>query len=86
MNTPTGGLAISCPDKNILLQMNAILMQSLYSSSVLTTVTDSGILLPTGMSQESSSASMPRALMIPFDAVLWRTALDLQQSEESQEQ
>jgi hypothetical protein len=80
-NTP-GGLAVSCRNKSALLQNNAALEQSM-GTTMITTSTDSGILLPTGMPDNRSCEHLRTALVLPFDVVLWETVLDLQDLEEN---
>jgi hypothetical protein len=76
-----GGVAICCPTKNALVQVDSILAQSRYTS-VMTTTTDSVVLLPITSSAEfGQSSSSQAALVLPFDALLWRTAIQMRASE-----
>lgn len=71
-----GGIAVFCPSKGIVVQMDALLAQL----DLLTTSTDSGILLPSFNSVDESVRHKHRfetALLLPFDALLWRTVLEM---------
>lgn len=62
-------IGVTCPTMASLVNMNAALM----SEAELTTKTDSGILLPTGMSGNQRSVS---ARIVPFDILIWKLALE----------
>jgi hypothetical protein len=81
-----GGIAISCPTKTFLMQM-ATALQQFRCNDMLTTTTDSGIMLPTGKMNPRvvNSPALQTALVLPFDVQLWKTALDLLQVEDDQE-
>lgn len=73
----SGGLAIRCPNKQTLVQVDATFARSLYAT--MTTVTESGILVPTGISDTSTGtiSSIATALVLPFEVLLWKSALEL---------
>lgn len=83
--TTRGGIAICCSTKNFLLQ-TATALQQLRCADMITTSTESGIILSTGMSaRPAGSQPLKAALVLPFDLQLWKIALDLQQMEEDQD-
>lgn len=66
----TGGVAIGCSTKSSLMQLASVL-RCLQMSGTSTTKTDSGIMLS---GSGPSSSSFSTALVLPFDAILWKTA------------
>lgn len=80
---PSGGVAIACKNKAAFLETNVALEQSL-GARMITTSTESGIVLPTGMpdSRPGEDAPLRTALVLPFDVMLWETVLDLRDLEE----
>ena len=75
-----GGMAVSCPTKTAFLGMSAALMKTECATQMITSTTDSGIVLPTGMQTSSTSIANPfaTALILPVDIALWQTVFDLQ--------
>ena len=72
-----GGVAILCRNRATFLQTNSALEESL-GTAMITTSTDSGIILPTGMPERPGCESRLRtAIVLPFDVMLWETARDL---------
>mmetsp|Transcript_17268 Transcript_17268/g.40695 ORF Transcript_17268/g.40695 Transcript_17268/m.40695 type:complete len:348 (+) Transcript_17268:39-1082(+) len=84
-----GGLAMLCRTLPMLLSIDQCLA-SLSLASSGTTETESGILLSTASTNDdmkdssSSNRSIPRALVLPFDLRLWRTASELKQLNSNQ--
>lgn len=72
-----GGVAVSCRSKTTLMQINGALEESM-TTVMLTSATDSGIVLATGMTDRPLDAILKTALVLPFDAVLWRTLRDIE--------
>lgn len=83
---PSGGVALCCPTKTSLIQM-ATTLQQFRCSDMMTTTTDSGIVLPTGMldPRASGNSRLRTALVVPFEAQLWKVALDLQTMEDDED-
>ena len=79
-----GGVAVACKCKRAFLQMCVALEQSL-GASMITTSTESGIVLPTGMpGKPGDKDRLNTALVLPFDVMLWETAVDMQELETDQ--
>lgn len=67
----TGGIAWTCPTKADVFHA-ATILQSLQSSS---TTTASGILVPRSSSETNDNLRLHSAVVLPFDELLWATAL-----------
>ncbi len=66
-----GGVAVHCPTKSFLVRL-ASAIQCVQSIST-TTVTESGIIIQGG--NTVSVSSLPLAIALPFDVLLWKTAM-----------
>lgn len=67
-----GGMAISVPTKSKLVQVDSTLTQSSFARQMLSSK-DSDLMLPSGVVE----TSIPTALVLPFDADVWRILLDM---------
>jgi hypothetical protein len=75
-----GGIAITCPTRKSLCHMDSILT-NIMCDTMISSSTDSGILLSTGARDtKDSSSSISAALVLPFDSLLWSTILELHKS------
>jgi hypothetical protein len=66
-----GGVAVSCTTKSFTVQLASVLES--FQSTSSTTMTDSGIIIHEV--SNLSSASLPTALILPFDMSIWKAAV-----------
>jgi hypothetical protein len=71
--TELGGVAVSCSNKAMVIQLASV-VQDIQSGSSMAS-TESGILIQGTSDSDSSSPSLQTALLLPFDVVMWKTAL-----------
>jgi hypothetical protein len=72
--TELGGVAVSCSNKAMIIQLASVVQDMKAGSSMAST--ESGILIQgTNSDSPSSSPSLQTALLLPFDVVMWKTAL-----------
>jgi hypothetical protein len=85
--TEIGGVAVSCSNKAMVIQLASV-VQDIQSGSSMAS-TESGILIQGTSDSDSSSPSLQTALLLPFDVVMWKTALliygEIPQNEEEEE-
>jgi hypothetical protein len=70
----TGGVAISIPTKAALMKLESTLTTTAFSRQMKSS-NKSSVLLPTGV----TDSKLQTALILPFDADLWRLLIDLKQ-------
>jgi hypothetical protein len=85
--TEIGGVAVSCSNKAMVVQL-AYVVQDIQAGSNMAS-TESGILIQGTSDSDSSLPSLQTALLLPFDVAMWKTALliygKLPQDEEEEE-
>jgi hypothetical protein len=85
--TEIGGVAVRCSNKAMVIQLASVVQEIQAGSSMAST--ESGILIQSTSDSDSSSPSLQTALLLPFDVVMWKTALliygEIPQEEDEEE-
>lgn len=66
-----GGVAVLCPNKSFLVQLASVFQ--CFQTVSTTSMTESGIIIQGG--PEVYVPSLPTAVVLPFDLLLWKTAM-----------
>ena len=72
--TVIGGVAVRCSNKAMVIRVASV-VQDIQASSSMSTETESGILIQSTSDSDRSLPSLQTALLLPFDVVMWKTAL-----------